>query len=141
MMVLCMLKAWQINLPRVSRDLGGTITAQEAVDPNQTDFKSVLTSLAPAGPELIYYPIFIKAGSLITRQAKETTGLENVALMGADGMFSPDVSSGAGDASEGLFVSSPDLSAFSAKVQHLLPAKVPGNVRIRADQHLPCSRL
>ncbi len=95
--------------------LGGTITAQEAVDPNQTDFKSVLTSLAPGGPELIYYPIFIKAGSLITRQAKETTGLENVALMGADGMFSPDVSSGAGDASEGLFVSSPDLSAFSAK--------------------------
>jgi branched-chain amino acid transport system substrate-binding protein len=95
--------------------LGGTITAQEAVDPNQTDFKSVLTSLAPGGPELIYYPIFIKAGALITRQAKETTGLENVALMGADGMFSPDVSSGAGDASEGLYVSSPDLSAFSEK--------------------------
>ena len=97
------------------KKLGGTITGQEAVDPNQTDFKSVLTSLAPAGPELIYYPIFVKAGSLITRQAKETTGLENTYLMGADGMFSPDVSSGAGDAVEGLFVSSPDLSAFSAK--------------------------
>lgn len=97
------------------QELGGTITAQEAVDPNQTDFKSVLTSLAPAGPELIYYPIFIKAGSLITRQAKETTGLENTSLMGADGMFSPDVASGAGDAVEGLFVSSPDLSAFSEK--------------------------
>ncbi|OGN72611.1 MAG: hypothetical protein A2X25_13565 [Chloroflexi bacterium GWB2_49_20] len=100
---------------KVFQELGGTITAQEAVDPNQTDFKSVLTSLAPGGPELIYYPIFVKAGSLITRQAKETTGLENTSLMGADGMFSPDVTAGAGDAVEGLFVSSPDTSSFSQK--------------------------
>jgi branched-chain amino acid transport system substrate-binding protein len=35
--------------------------------------------------------------------------------MGADGMFSPDVTEGAGDAVEGLFVSSPDLSAFAAE--------------------------
>jgi branched-chain amino acid transport system substrate-binding protein len=97
------------------KELGGTITTQEAVDPNQTDFKSVLTSLAVAGPELIYYPIFVKAGSLITRQAQETTGLENTALMGADGMFSPDVTAGAGDAVEGLYVSSPDTSKFTQK--------------------------
>lgn len=93
--------------------LGGTITSQEAVDPNGTDFKSVLTSIAAGGPEIIYYPIFVKAGSLITRQAKEVPGLENVYLMGADGMFSPDVVEGAGDAVEGLFVSSPDLKAFA----------------------------
>lgn len=93
--------------------LGGTITAQEAVDPNATDFKSALTSIAATGPEFIYYPIFVKAGSLITRQVKETPGLENVFLMGADGMFSPDVMEGAGEAVEGLYVSSPDLSAFA----------------------------
>jgi branched-chain amino acid transport system substrate-binding protein len=96
------------------KELGGTITTTEAVDPNQTDFKSVLTSVAATGPEFIYYPIFVKAGSLITRQAKETPGLENVKLMGADGMFSPDVVEGAGDAVEGLYVSSPDLAAFGA---------------------------
>lgn len=97
------------------KKMGGEITAQEAVDPNGTDFKSVLTSIAATGPELIYYPIFVKAGSLITRQAKEVPGLEKVYLMGADGMFSPDVVKGAGDAVEGLYVSSPDLSAFSAE--------------------------
>jgi branched-chain amino acid transport system substrate-binding protein len=96
------------------QELGGTITTTEAVDPNQTDFKSVLTSVAATGPEFIYYPIFVKAGSLITRQAKETPGLEGVHLMGADGMFSPDVVEGAGDAVEGLYVSSPDLAAFGA---------------------------
>lgn len=97
------------------KKLGGTITSQEAVDPNGTDFKSVLTSIAAGGPELIYYPIFVKAGSLITRQAKEVPGLEKVYLMGADGMFSPDVVEGAGDAVEGLYVSSPDTSAFAAE--------------------------
>ncbi len=95
------------------KKLGGTITSQEAVDPNGTDFKSVLTSIAAGGPEMIYYPIFIKAGSLITRQAKEVPGLENVVLMGADGMFSPDTVDGAGEAVEGLYVSSPDLAAFA----------------------------
>ncbi|MEW6716218.1 MAG: branched-chain amino acid ABC transporter substrate-binding protein [Chloroflexota bacterium] len=94
------------------QEYGGTITAQEAVDPNQTDFKSVLTSIAATGPELIYYPIFIKAGSLITRQAKEVAGLEETHLMGADGMFSPDVVEGAGEAVEGLMVSSPDFTVF-----------------------------
>jgi branched-chain amino acid transport system substrate-binding protein len=95
------------------KKLGGTITVTEAVDPNGTDFKSTLTNIATTEPEFIYMPIFVKAGSLIVRQAKEVPGLETVYLMGADGMFSPDVTEGAGDAVEGFFVSSPDLSAFS----------------------------
>ncbi|MBN1451670.1 MAG: branched-chain amino acid ABC transporter substrate-binding protein [Anaerolineales bacterium] len=99
------------------KEMGGEITSQEAVDPNATDFKSVLTSIATGGPEFIYLPIFVKAGSLILNQAKQVPGLEEVNLMGADGMFSPDVPEGAGDAVEGAFVSSPDLSAFSADYQ------------------------
>jgi branched-chain amino acid transport system substrate-binding protein len=96
------------------KEMGGTITTQEAVDPNATDFKSVLTSIATSSPEFIYLPIFVKAGSLILNQAKQVPGLETVYLMGADGMFSPDVPEGAGDAVEGAFVSSPDTSAFTA---------------------------
>jgi branched-chain amino acid transport system substrate-binding protein len=102
----------QAEFAKAFEALGGEITTTEAVDPEQTDFKSVLTSIAAGEPDIIYYPIFVKAGSLITRQAQETTGLEGVILMGADGMFSPDVTEGAGDAVEGLFISSPDLTAF-----------------------------
>jgi branched-chain amino acid transport system substrate-binding protein len=94
------------------QQMGGTITAQEAVDPNQTDMGAVLTSIAAGEPELIYFPIFISAGSLIIRQAQQTSGLEETHLMGADGLFSPDVTEGAGDAVEGFMVSSPDLAAF-----------------------------
>jgi branched-chain amino acid transport system substrate-binding protein len=104
----------QAVFAKTFKELGGEITSQEAVDPNATDFKSVLTSIAAGEPEFIYHPIFVKAGSLIINQAKQVPGLENVYLMGADGMFSPDVPEGAGDAVEGTFVSSPDLAAFSA---------------------------
>lgn len=94
------------------KKLGGTITSQESVDPTQTDMSGVLTSIAAGAPEFIYHPIFIQAGTQIVRQARETPGLENVLLMGADGMFSPDVVEGAGETVEGVFVSSPDTSKF-----------------------------
>ena len=94
------------------QEMGGTITAQETVDPDQIDMQPLLMNIATGKPGLIYYPIYIKAGSLITRQAQETPGLENTYLMGADGMFSPDVVEIAGDAVEGLYVSSPDFTVF-----------------------------
>jgi branched-chain amino acid transport system substrate-binding protein len=93
-------------------DLGGTVTGQGAVSVGQTDMSAILAEIATGGPELIYYPIFMPEGAFITRQAKETAGLEDTKLMGADGLFSPDVVEGTGDAIEGFYVSSPDLTAF-----------------------------
>jgi branched-chain amino acid transport system substrate-binding protein len=96
------------------KKLGGEITAQEAVAPDQTDMSGVLTSIAAGAPELIYHPIFIQAGTQLILQANQTPGLENVYQMGADGMFSPDVMEGGGEAVQGVFVSSPDTSKFGA---------------------------
>lgn len=100
--------------------MGGTITAQTAVDPNQTDMSSVLADLAAGSPEMIYFPIFQPAGPLIIQQARQNPVLEGAVLMGADGLFSPDVPKGAGDFVEGFRVSSPlvtgaDYDAFVAK--------------------------
>jgi branched-chain amino acid transport system substrate-binding protein len=102
------------------KKMGGTISAQTAVDPNQTDMSSVLADIATGKPELIYFPIFLPAGGLIISQAKTTPGLETAILMGADGLFSPDVPKAAGDSVEGFRVSSPIVSgaaydAFKAK--------------------------
>jgi branched-chain amino acid transport system substrate-binding protein len=99
-------------------ELGGTITTQESVDPNQTDMSAVLTSIATEAPDIIYHPIFIQAGTQIIRQAKQTPGLEETALMGADGMFSPDVVEGAGEDVEGVYVSSPDFTKFEASYEN-----------------------
>jgi branched-chain amino acid transport system substrate-binding protein len=100
--------------------LGGEIVAQEAVQRGQTDMKPVLTAVAAAGPEAIYYPIFTAEGGFMTAQSKEVAGLENVALLGSDGMFSADMVKGAGAAALGLYLSSPDFSAFQAGYQELL---------------------
>jgi branched-chain amino acid transport system substrate-binding protein len=91
---------------------GGTITSQEAVAPTDTDMRPVLTKIATGKPEFIYYPVFIAAGGHITRQVKEVKGLEKAALMGADGIFSPDFYKAAGERAMGMYHSSPDFSAF-----------------------------
>ena len=94
------------------KELGGEITAQEAIQPTDVEMGPMLTRIAATAPDIIYYPIFIAAGGHITAQARETPGLEDVALMGADGMFSPDFWEAAGDAAVGIYHSSPDFSAF-----------------------------
>jgi len=96
------------------KKLGGTITVQEAVSKGQTDMKPVLTAIAATKPDVIYYPIFVAEGGFITAQAREVPGLENVALIGSDGMFSADMLKGAGPAAEGMYLSSPDFTAFQA---------------------------
>ena len=82
--------------------------------------RPVLTTIASAGPEIIYYPIFMAEGGFVTSQAKEVPGLENAKLMGADGMFSPDFVNAAGDAALGMYHSSPDFSAFGDQYQGFL---------------------
>jgi len=95
------------------KKLGGTITAQEAISPDDTDMRPVLTKIATGKPEFLYLPIFIAAGGHVVRQSKEVSGLEKVVLMGADGVFSPDFYKAAGEAAVGMYHSSPDFSAFA----------------------------
>jgi branched-chain amino acid transport system substrate-binding protein len=102
------------------KKLGGTITAQEAVSPTDTDMRPMLTKIATGKPEFIYYPIFIAAGGHITRQVKEVKGLEKVGLMGADGIFSPDFYKAAGETAVGMYHSSPDFSAFAGGYKSFL---------------------
>jgi branched-chain amino acid transport system substrate-binding protein len=87
--------------------LGGTITLQTSVTIGQTDMSSVLASIATGSPELIYFPIFLPEGAFLIDQAKTTPGLEKTKLMGADGLYSPDVMKSAAAAVEGFMVSSP----------------------------------
>lgn len=69
-------------------ELGGTIVQSTAVTADQTDMRPVLTEIAAAGAELIFFPIFQPAGDFLAEQALEVAGLEDVVLMGADGLLS-----------------------------------------------------
>ena len=90
-------------------DLGGEVVAFEAEAADATNVEPLLTSIAASGPEIIYYPVFIPLGSLITKTAQEIDGLEGVVLAAADGVQSPDFLDASGDAATGMYVSGPDL--------------------------------
>lgn len=87
-------------------ELGGTIVVHTAVADKQTDMVPVLTEVASAEPELIFFPIFPEEGIPIVQQVGSVSGLEDVVLFGADGlsvdnfMVLPE--------SEGMYFSGPD---------------------------------
>lgn len=102
------------------RQHGGEVVAQEAVSPDDTDMRPVLTRIATQQPELIYYPIFNPAGSFITLQAKEISGLENTKLMSAGALLVPQTVENAKQAAVGLFLSGPDLTVLGPKYQEFV---------------------
>lgn len=102
------------------KKLGGEIVSEQAVNVGDTDMRPVLTTIAAAAPEFIYYPIFTAEAGFVTAQAKEVPGLETVKLMAADGSFSQDFVNAAGDAAVGMYLSSPDFSAFGDQYQGFL---------------------
>ena len=100
--------------------LGGQVVDQEAINPDDTDMRPMLTRIASHKPELIYAPVYAKAGGFIARQLKEVSGLENTKLMGADALFTTDFVQSAGDAVVGVYVSGPDLSSFGSAYQQFV---------------------
>jgi branched-chain amino acid transport system substrate-binding protein len=99
-------------------ELGGTVTAQEAVQKGQTDMSAVLTTVAAsnsgAAPDVLYFPIFTAEGGFIAAQVRDVAGMEDVVLIGSDGLFSGDFVAAAGPNAEGMYLSSPDFSKFPA---------------------------
>ncbi len=92
--------------------LGGEITIQVQVSADDPEgLSSVLAAVAQTEPELIFCPLSAQTGGLVARQARETAGLEEVILVGGDRMFAAELLEVAGPAAEGVYLSSPDLSA------------------------------
>jgi branched-chain amino acid transport system substrate-binding protein len=69
-------------------ELGGEVVLATSVGVDQKDMKPVLTEVAAADAEVVFFPIFQPAGDFVAAQAKEVAGLEAAVLMGADGLLS-----------------------------------------------------
>ncbi|HRO91205.1 MAG TPA: branched-chain amino acid ABC transporter substrate-binding protein [Promineifilum sp.] len=91
---------------------GGEMVAFEAEAADATNVEPLLTTIAAAKPEFLYFPVFIPLGSLIVNTAKTIPGLESVQLAAADGVQSPSFLENVVGTGEGMVVSGPDL-AFS----------------------------
>jgi branched-chain amino acid transport system substrate-binding protein len=91
----------------VFKGLGGTITAQEAINLGDTDFIPVLSTIAAGKPDILYFPIFEPEGNLLTSQKCEVSGLENMILMGTDRLFTSSFIGKAGSCAVGMYLSGP----------------------------------
>ncbi|HEY6629010.1 MAG TPA: branched-chain amino acid ABC transporter substrate-binding protein [Acidimicrobiia bacterium] len=68
-------------------ELGGEVVIYTAVQKGDTDMVPVLTEVAGAAPEAIFFPIFPPEGNFIVQQIAGVSGLEDVLLMAADGLL------------------------------------------------------
>ncbi len=104
-------------------ELGGEIVAFEAEAADASNVEPLLTTVAAAEPEFIYYPVFIPLGSLITNTASDIPDLDGVYLAAADGIQSPSFLENTAGTSEGMYASGPDLSFENTfYVDEFLPA-------------------
>jgi branched-chain amino acid transport system substrate-binding protein len=85
------------NFPR----MGGKIVDTETYVSTDVDFKSALTKIKAANPDIVYIPGYYSNIGPIAKQAREI-GL-NVPLLGGDGWDSPALLKGAGGALEGAY--------------------------------------
>jgi branched-chain amino acid transport system substrate-binding protein len=99
----------------VFAELGGTVTAQEAINVGDTDMGPVLTTIAAGSPELIYFPIFEPESNLVASKAKETSGLEATILMSADGSFADTFPEATGSAAVDMYLSGPYVDVNNAE--------------------------
>ena len=94
----------------VIRELGGEVVFQGAINVGDTDMRPILTEVAAAAPEVLYFPIFEPEAPLVVAQAAEIAGMENVVLMSADGALADSFPEAAGPNAVGMYLSGPYTS-------------------------------
>ena len=67
--------------------LGGTITAAETINPDESNYQSVISKVKPTAPQAVYYGGEYPQSGPLSQQMK-AAGL-NVPLMGGDGIYDP----------------------------------------------------
>lgn len=108
---------------------GGEVVAKVEGHSGDNDFRSQLSVIAEASPDVILVPWIYKDVALIANQAREL-GIDAV-LLGGDGWDSPELLTMAGDAIEGSFytsqpsfanpVTKPYADAYMAEYNNLVP--------------------
>lgn len=75
------------NFTETFKSLGGQVVAEEAYQAKDTDYKTLLTTIKAADPDVLFVPGYYEEVGLIIKQAREL-GLD-VPVLGGDGFDSP----------------------------------------------------
>ena len=88
-------------------DLGGKVTSVSEVSEDETDMAPTLRTVAAGRPQALFLPVSNAVGSSIAQQAPDVMGMEDVLLIGADGLL--DDSFLGQPETEGMFFSGPEV--------------------------------
>ena len=97
-------------------EVGGEVPVQAEIAKGETDMTEVLTEFAAAGPDAIFFPLFVNEGTALAAQARAFDGLEGTTLISAAALL---VSAFlATPQSEGMYFAGPEAD-FSDNVSEL----------------------
>jgi branched-chain amino acid transport system substrate-binding protein len=90
---------------RTFAELGGEILAFEPFDPNAPDYQALMTSIADAGPDILYCGAIVNLnpGKLLL-DMRGVMSPDDVAFLGPDGLINQAFIDGAGEGAEGAYV-------------------------------------
>jgi branched-chain amino acid transport system substrate-binding protein len=91
-------------------ELGGDVVFQGAISKGDTDMTAILTEVAAAAPDVVYFPVFEPESDFITAQLVNTPGLEDTTMMTADGSLVSAFPGNVGEAGIGVYMSGPSVT-------------------------------
>lgn len=86
------------------------VVFEGAISKGDVDMTAILTQVAAASPDILYFPIFEPESNFIAAQARTIPGLENTIMMTADGSLVSSFPDNTGEAALGMFMSGPAVS-------------------------------
>ena len=91
---------------------GGVVAATAGIDKGDTDMTAVLARFAAAGPDGLFFPLFLAEGSPFARQARAFDGLQDAALITGAAMLASEFLGA--PHSEGIYFAGPETDHGSS---------------------------
>ena len=93
-------------------EMGAEVLGFEGYDPRAPDYQALMTKIADAGPNLVYVGATVENNpSKVLLDMRGLMPADEVIFLGPDGLFTQAFIDGAGDASEGAFITFAGLPA------------------------------
>ncbi|CAN5837685.1 hypothetical protein BH24CHL3_BH24CHL3_07980 [soil metagenome] len=92
--------------------LGGEVLGFEAFAPDAPEYQALATKIANAAPALVYISAIVNLNAAkLLQDLRELMSVDDVAIMGPDGLINQAFIDGAGDAAEGMYLTFGGLPA------------------------------
>ncbi len=118
-------------------DMGGELLYEGSINVGDSDMTAILTEVAAAGPDVLYFPIFEPEGNFIAAQANLIADLEDLILMSAGGLMVASFPVNSGEGAIGMLLSGPavagpEYAEFLAMWQEEFGDSPPGSYHAHA---------